>query len=275
MTINCKGKILNLDSPIVMGILNVTPDSFYDGGQNLTKNALLSKAAQMIQDGATILDIGGYSSRPNATHISPEEELSRVINAIDVILKEFPEAILSIDTFRANIAHEAINNGAALINDISGGDIDSAMWNVVKEHQVPYIIMHMRGTPQNMQDNTTYKDVTKEVIQELAQKHQKLTQLGIHDVLIDPGFGFAKNIEQNFKLLNELELFQFINAPLLAGLSRKSMIYKTLNTNAENALNGTTALNMIALQKGAKLLRVHDVKEAMECVTLFNKLHAN
>lgn len=275
MTINCKGKILNLDSPIVMGILNVTPDSFYDGGQNLTKNALLSKAAQMIQDGATILDIGGYSSRPNATHISPEEELSRVINAIDVILKEFPEAILSIDTFRANIAHEAINNGAALINDISGGDIDSAMWNVVKEHQVPYIIMHMRGTPQNMQENTTYKDVTKEVIQELAQKHQKLTQLGIHDVLIDPGFGFAKNIEQNFKLLNELELFQFINAPLLAGLSRKSMIYKTLSTNAENALNGTTALNMIALQKGAKLLRVHDVKEGMECVTLFNKLNAN
>lgn len=272
MTINCKGKILNLDSPIVMGILNVTPDSFYDGGTISNEKEVLSQAKKMLREGAKILDLGGYSSRPGANHIPVEKELKRVIPNIKVILKEFPEAIISIDTFRSEVAKAAINEGASIINDISGGDLDNQMWKVVRELQVPYILMHMRGNPQNMEEKTDYRDVTKSVIKSLAKKCVALKQIGVNDIIVDPGFGFAKTIDQNFELLKNLETLNFLDLPILIGLSRKSMIFNTLNISPKEALNGTTALNMIALQKGANILRVHDVKEAYECITLHNNL---
>lgn len=275
MTINCKGKILNFDSPIVMGILNITPDSFYDGNTLSNDKEMLLRAEKMLTEGASILDIGGYSSRPGAKEISTEEEINRIVNPIKLITKEFPESIISIDTFRGKVAQEAINCGASIINDISAGDDDATMFDVVKQNQVPYIIMHKQGTPKNMQDSPQYKDVVGDVFKYLTNKVNELNKMGINDIIIDPGFGFGKTISHNFELLNNLKNFELLNVPVLVGLSRKSMIYKPLNSSPKEALNGTTALNMIALQNGTNILRVHDVKEAMECVKLFNLLKAN
>lgn len=273
MTINCKGQLIDLSTPKVMGILNITPDSFFDGGKYKNDSEVLTQVETMLNAGATFIDIGGYSSRPHADDVSKEEELKRVLPIIKLILKHFPEALISIDTFRSDVAKRSIETGAALINDISAGQLDDNMLSTVGKLGVPYIMMHMRGNPKNMQQQTDYKDLTKEVIAYFAERIAAAHQEKINDIIIDPGFGFAKSRTQNFELLNQMELLQLIDKPLLAGVSRKSMIYKTLNSTAEDALNGTTALHMVALQKGAKILRVHDVKEAMECVTLFNQLN--
>ncbi len=275
MTINCKGKLLNFDSPIVMGILNVTPDSFYDGGNLETESQLIEQASNMIQSGATILDIGGYSSKPGAKEVSVEEELNRVVPAIQLISSKFPEVILSIDTFRSEVARAAVNAGAALINDISAGDLDSNMFMTVKELQVPYCLMHMQGTPQTMQTKPEYDKVVTEVFYSLAKKVEELKKMGVNDLLIDPGFGFGKSIEHNYELLQNLPHLKLLNLPILVGLSRKSMIYKVLNCTPDEALNGTTALQSFALFRGANILRVHDVKEAQETIYLYNKLTEN
>ncbi|WP_418636844.1 dihydropteroate synthase [Winogradskyella sp.] len=275
MNINCKGKLIDLSTPKVMGILNVTPDSFFDGGKYNNETAILNQVETMLSHGATFIDIGGYSSRPNADDVSETEELNRVIPIIELILKDFPETLISIDTFRSHVAKKSIEAGAALINDISAGKLDNNMLTTVGKLAVPYIMMHMRGTPKTMQEHTQYNDLTKEIISYFADRIAEAHKAKINDLIIDPGFGFAKTTEQNFELLNTLELLQLIDQPILAGVSRKSMIYKTLNSTSENALNGTTALHMVALQKGAKILRVHDVKEASECITLYNQLQSN
>lgn len=276
MTINCKGQLIDISSPKVMGILNITPDSFYDGGIYNNEKDILTRTEQMLFNGATFIDIGAYSSRPNAEHVSEEEELKRILPIVELILKEFPETLLSIDTFRSKIAKQCIEAGAALINDISAGNIDSNMLQTIADLQVPYIMMHMRGTPQDMQQLTDYDNLVKDILFYFSERIAAAKALGIIDIIIDPGFGFAKTTEQNFELLNKLELFNMIEKPLLAGVSRKSMIYKTLNSSAKAALNGTSVLNTIALQKGASILRVHDVKEAVECITLVNALkHSN
>jgi len=275
MNINCKGKLIDLSTPKVMGILNVTPDSFFDGGKYNNETAILNQVETMLSHGATFIDIGGYSSRPNADDVSETEELNRVIPIIELILKDFPETLISIDTFRSHVAKKSIEAGAALINDISAGKLDNNMLTTVGKLAVPYIMMHMRGTPKTMQQHTQYNDLTKEIISYFADRITEAHKAKINDLIIDPGFGFAKTTEQNFVLLNTLELLQLIDQPILAGVSRKSMIYKTLNSTSENALNGTTALHMVALQKGAKILRVHDVKEASECITLYNQLQSN
>lgn len=272
MTINCKGKLIDLSSPKVMGILNLTPDSFYDGGKFKNETAILNHVAQMLQDGATFIDMGAYSSRPNAKHISETEELNRLLPILNLILKEFPETLISVDTFRSTVAKNAIEAGAAMVNDISAGKLDENMLQTIANLQVPYVMMHLKGTPQNMQQNTNYKNITKEIILYFSERLAAAKALGIIDIIIDPGFGFAKTLEQNFELLNQLELFKMIEKPLLVGVSRKSMIYKTLETTANNALNGTTVLNTFALQKGASILRVHDVKEAVECIKLYEAL---
>jgi len=255
-----------------MGIINVTPDSFYDGGQTVTKRNILLQAEEMLNDGATFLDIGGYSSRPGAEHISETQEIERVSEAISAILEAFPQAIVSIDTFRSSVAKAAVDHGASIINDISGGELDDKMLITVAKLQVPYILMHMKGTPQNMVQQAMYKNVTKEVLFYFSEKIAKARSLGINDVIADPGFGFAKNRKQNFELLSNLDQFTTLDVPYLVGISRKSMIYRTLQTAPENALNGTTALHSISLLKGASVLRVHDVKEAMECITLLQNL---
>ncbi|WP_458629041.1 dihydropteroate synthase [Winogradskyella sp. PC D3.3] len=275
MNINCKGKLINLSTPKVMGILNVTPDSFFDGGQYNDETAILNQVETMLSHGATFIDIGGYSSRPNADDVSDIEELNRVIPVIKLILKHFPNALISVDTFRSHVAKKSIEAGAALINDISAGKLDKNMLSTVGKLGVPYIMMHMKGTPKTMQQQTDYKDLTKEVIAYFAERIAAAHQEKINDIIIDPGYGFAKTVDQNFELLNQLELLQLTDQPILAGISRKSMIYKTLNLTSKKALNGTTALHMVALQKGAKILRAHDVKEAIECVTLFNQLKSN
>ena len=258
-----------------MGILNVTPDSFFDGG-NYTQTAQIVKQANtMLEQGATFIDIGGYSSKPGTTEVTQEEELKRVIPAIEAILTHFPETLISIDTFRSEVAQKAIEKGACMINDISAGSMDNKMFNTVKELQVPYCIMHMQGTPQTMQLNPTYENVVNDVFYYLAKKIQELNELGVNDVLIDVGFGFGKTIEQNYELLQNLDYFSSLKAPILTGISRKSMIYKTLGISPEEALNGTSVLHGIALTKGTNLLRVHDVKEAMEAITLFEKLPYN
>lgn len=275
MTINCKGRLLDLSSPKVMGILNVTPDSFYDGGKYKDELEILNQVETMLNDGATIIDIGGYSSRPGAKEIKINEEIGRVVPVVELILNKFPETLISIDTFRSEVAQKSIVAGASIVNDISAGHLDSDMLSTVGKLGVPYIMMHMRGNSKTMQNQTQYEDLVKEVNSYFAERISIAHEHKIIDIIIDPGFGFAKTLEQNFELLNKFELLQIVGKPILAGVSRKSMIYKTLDTSSEKALNGTTALNMLALQKGAKILRVHDVKEAMECVTLFNKLHTN
>ena len=257
-----------------MGIINVTPDSFYDGGKSYSQKQILNQAEKMLAEGAKFLDIGGYSSRPGAEEISEKEETDRILRAIKIILKKFPETIISIDTFRSEVARVAIENGAAIINDVSGGTLDPKMYKTVSQLKVPYILMHMRGTPKTMSRLTDYKNVTTEVLEDLSKKIALARAEGISDIIVDPGFGFAKTREQSFELLNNLELFKNLEVPILAGVSRKSFIYKTLWINSNEALNGTTSLNTIALLKGASILRVHDVKEAMECVKLYKNLIA-
>jgi len=273
MTINCNGKLIDLSSPKVMGILNVTPNSFFDGGKHSDEKAILIQVEKMLSEGATFIDIGGYSSKPSAEFVSEAEELQRLLPVVQKVVKEFPEAIISIDTFRSSVAKATIENGAAIINDISAGNLDDKMLETVAKIQVPYIMMHMKGTPQSMQSMTQYENIVKEMVFYFSERVAKARSLGINDLIIDPGFGFAKTLEQNFEVLSKLELFQMLELPILAGVSRKSMVYKTLGTSAEFALNGTTSLNTIALLKGAKILRVHDVKEAVECMKLYNQLN--
>jgi dihydropteroate synthase len=255
-----------------MGILNVTPDSFFDGGKYNDESEILHQVETMINDGATFIDIGGYSSRPGADHVTEDEELKRVVPVVELILKHCPDTLISVDTFRAVVAEQSIKAGAAMINDISAGKLDDSMLSTIGKLGVPYIMMHMKGNPKTMQLQTDYEDLVKDIISYFAERINAAHKEKINDIIIDPGFGFAKTQKQNYELLNNLELLNMLDKPLLAGISRKSMIYKTLNTTSEKALNGTTALHMVALQKGAKILRVHDVKEAMECVTLFNQL---
>lgn len=255
-----------------MGILNITPNSFYDGGKFIGENALLQQVEKMNLDGATFIDIGGYSSKPKSEFVSEKEEIDRILPVLNLILNKFPETIISIDTFRSAVASICIENGAAIINDISAGNLDGNMMEIVAKYNVPYIMMHMRGNAQTMQSLTNYDNIIKEMLFYFSEKVAKARSLGINDLIIDPGFGFAKTLNQNFEVLQKLELFQMLDLPILAGISRKSMVHKTLETNAEQALNGTTVLNTIALTKGAKILRVHDVKEAVECVKLFEKL---
>ena len=263
-TINCKGKLIDLSSPIVMGIINTTPDSFYDGGKNNSIEKATAQAEKHISEGAAIIDIGGYSSRPGANEVNELEEIDRVIPVIESILKRFPDAIISIDTFRGNVAKKAIKAGAAIINDISAGDIDPTMLDTVIELNVPYIMMHMQGSPETMQDKPTYKNIIQEITYYFSKKINYLRKNGVNDIIIDPGFGFGKTLEHNYEMLGKLNHFQLLDMPVLAGLSRKSMIYNLLNTDAKGALNGTIAANMIALQNRANILRVHDVKEAIE-----------
>lgn len=272
MTINCKGNLIDLSTPKVMGVLNITPDSFFDGGKYKNEEAILRQVEKMLKEGATFIDVGAYSSRPGADHVSEEEELSRIMPVMGLLLKEFPQIIISVDTFRSRIAKEGIQHGAAIINDISGGNMDANMFNTVSELQVPYILMHMLGTPQNMQQNPVYKNVTKEIISFFAAQIFKLHQLKVNDVLIDVGFGFGKTIAHNFEILKNLELFKSLDAPILAGVSRKSMLYKTLDISAQEALNATTSANTIALLNGANILRVHDVKEAIEAVKIVEQV---
>lgn len=272
-TINCNGKLLDLSQPVVMGILNVTPDSFYDGGKHSDIEKIKQHIEKMLSDGATIIDIGAYSSRPGAAHISEKEELQRLQPVLELILKEFPDLIFSIDTFRANVADISIKDyNATIINDISTGELDDKMFDVIARHNIPYIIMHMKGKPATMQQNPVYEDVVSEIIDYFVAKIDELKQKGVNDIIIDPGFGFGKTVEHNYMILNRLEEFKIIDLPLLAGLSRKSMIYKFLNCTPNEALNGTSILNTLAISKGASILRVHDVKEAAEVIKLYSKM---
>jgi len=255
-----------------MGIINITPDSFYSGSRSNSEKEILLSAEKMLKEGATFLDLGAYSSRPGAGDISLEEELSRMLPAIELILNEFPEAMLSIDTFRAEVAEKGIHAGATMINDISAGKLDEKMLSVIVKYQVPYIMMHMKGTPQTMKELNQYEDLTADILFYFSERIKAAREIGINDIIIDPGFGFAKNIDQNFELLSKLEIFKNLDSPILAGISRKSMIWKKLNISANEALNGTTVLNTTALLKGANILRVHDVKEAVECIKLTQEL---
>ena len=270
-TINAGGKIVSLASPVVMGILNVTPDSFFDGGRYTASGAFMARAETMLKEGATILDIGGYSSRPGATDISPDEERGRVIPAIQAVRKAFPDCLISVDTFRARVAEEAVNAGADIINDISGGELDAAMFETAGRLRVPYILMHMRGNPQTMNRLTQYEDIILELVTYFEQKTAALRALGVADIILDPGFGFAKTIDQNYEVLRRLDDLKVMGLPILAGLSRKSMTYKLLDVPASEALAGTIALNTIALMHGANILRVHDVKEAVQTIKLFKR----
>lgn len=268
MLINCKGTLIDLSSPKVMGILNCTPDSFFDGGKYKDEHSLLAQAEQMLSNGTDFIDVGAYSSRPDAGLVTEEEELKRIVPVVELLLQNFPEAIISIDTFRANVAEACIDAGAAMVNDISAGLLDDNMLPTVGRMKVPYILMHMRGNPQTMQSLTQYDDIVSNMLLYFSERIAAARAHGIDDIIIDPGFGFAKTLEQNYEVLSKLELFKITELPILAGLSRKSMIYKLLGTTPEEALNGTTALNTIALIKGANILRVHDVKEAVETVRL-------
>lgn len=271
LSLNIRGDLMSLSKPRIMGILNLTPDSFYDGGRNNDPVSALKKAEKMLAESSDILDLGAYSSRPGAEHISEQEELERLIPIVKAIVKEFPEAILSIDTFRSAVAKGAVNEGAHIINDISAGEMDAKMFETIAALRVPYILMHMKGTPQNMTGLTDYTNLITDVCYYFAVKIDQLKQLGVKDLIVDPGFGFAKTPDQSFELLKNLDFLKITGHPILAGLSRKSMIYKTLGTDAENSLSGTIAANTIALMKGANLLRVHDVKAAREAITIFEK----
>lgn len=270
-TLNCRGRLVDLAQPAVMGILNITPDSFF-ADSRISLDRTVTTAERMLQDGATFLDIGGYSTRPGAAEVSPSEEADRVLPVINAILDAFPNALLSIDTFRASVARQAVAAGAALVNDIAGGTLDPAMFGTVAELGIPYILMHTRGTPQTMQAMATYDNVTTEVIDELALRLAELRSLGHKDIILDPGFGFAKTPDQNFELLHHLDDFRLFDEPILVGISRKTTIWKTLAIKPEDALNGTTVLNTVALIKGASILRVHDVREAVEAVKLTQRL---
>lgn len=267
-SLRLQGERKELDTPLIMGVLNVTPDSFYAGSRTQEEEAFLERAARMLEEGADILDIGGYSSRPGADHIPEKEERERCIPAIEGIRKQFPDARISVDTFRSAIAREAVEKGADIVNDISGGVLDEGMMDEVAELGVPYIMMHMPGTPQDMQERTDYEDVGAEVFRWLSERLRLAREKGIADPVLDPGFGFGKTLEQNYRLFNELESFSELDAPLLVGVSRKSMITRLLGIEAKEALNGSTVLNTLAVQRGADILRVHDVKEARELVKI-------
>ncbi|MGV7106380.1 dihydropteroate synthase [Flavobacterium sp. U410] len=272
MTINCKGNLIDLTQPKVMGILNITPNSFYDGGKYKTGIDFLNQTEKMLAEGATFIDLGAYSSKQGAEFVSEEEEINRILPIVEMILKQFPEALLSIDTFRAQVAKRSVEHGAALINDIAAGFLNEKMLETVAELQVPYIMMHMKGDPNTMQSLAQYEDITKEVTYYFSERVNAARALGINDLILDPGFGFAKTLDQNYELLSKVDFLSVFGLPMLIGISRKSMIYKLLETNPQEALNGTTVLNTIALQKGVQILRVHDVKEAVECVALVEKL---
>ena len=273
--INVNGRLMDLSEPQVMGILNVTPDSFYAGSRSETEKDITRRLHQIINEGASIIDVGGYSSRPNAEHISTEEEMSRLRNGLEIIRKHTPHTIVSVDTFRADVAKMCVEEyGVAIINDISAGQMDKGMFPTIAQLEVPYIIMHMKGTPQDMQTNPQYNHFLKEIFYYFSEKVQQLRDLGVKDIIIDPGFGFAKTLEHNYELMNHLEEFSLFELPLLVGISRKSMIYKLLGTTPEEALNGTTALHSLALLKGANILRVHDVKEAVETTKIVQKMKA-
>ncbi|MFJ1425547.1 dihydropteroate synthase [Capnocytophaga canimorsus] len=271
MTINCDGELLDLTSAKIMGIINITPDSFYENSRASSKD-LLKKAEKMLEQGADLLDIGGYSSRPGATEVSQEEELRRVVPVVKTLVKTFPKVRISVDTFRSEVARQSLLEGACMINDISAGHLDEKMWQIIADFQVPYIAMHMKGTPKNMQEHTHYEDIVKEMIFYFSQIKAKAQQYGINDLIIDPGFGFSKTLEQNYEILRKLSLFRILDVPILVGVSRKSMLYRLLQTTAENALNATTIVNTLALTKGAHILRVHDVQQAKECVQIFEKM---
>ncbi len=271
-TLNCKGRLLVIEKPVVMGILNITPDSFYSSSRVQEMDKIVQKAEQMMEEGATILDIGGQSTRPGSDRLTADEELKRVLPVIQQLKEKFPDAFFSIDSYHSTVAKEAVEAGADIVNDISAGEMDDQMLSTVAALHVPYIAMHMKGTPATMQQNAVYEDVAKEVIDYFIQKMDACKQAGITDIMIDPGFGFGKTIEHNFQLLKKLEAFQIFHVPVLAGLSRKSTIWKTLKINPEEALNGSTVLNTIALTKGATILRVHDVKEAVESIELYQTL---
>jgi dihydropteroate synthase len=274
-SINCKGNLVDLSSPKVMGILNITPDSFFDGGKYSSEKDILNQVDKMLFEGATFIDVGAYSSRPGAKAITKQEELERILPIIKILVKTFSEIIISIDTFRSEVAKQCVLNGANIINDISAGSLDKNMFSTIAELQVPYIIMHMQGIPANMQLNPTYENVVQELLFYFSNKIAQLRKLGVNDIITDVGFGFGKSLPHNYQLLNHLELFKNLDAPTLVGISRKSMLYKPLNTSPNKALNATSSANTIALLNGANILRVHDVKEAMECIKIVDLLKNN
>ena len=271
-SINCLGKLIDLETPKVMGILNLTPDSFYDGGRYTGESEILERVEGMVRDGVTFVDLGAYSSRPGAGHVSLEEERSRLLPALRSILKEFPDLPVSIDTFRSQVARESVEAGAAMVNDISAGSLDDAMFDTIAELQVPYVIMHMRGTPQDMQEHTAYVDLVKEVILYFSERVFALRGLGVNDIIIDPGYGFSKTLEQNYELLGRSELLKALELPVLTGVSRKSMLYRVLEAGPEEALAATVTAQAVALLKGTSILRVHDVREAVQSIKIMEKI---
>jgi len=275
MTINCNGKLIDLSQPKVMGILNITPDSFFDGGKYKDVQSILEQVEKMLEEGATFIDVGGYSSRPGAVHISEQEELKRVVPIIELLIDYFPGIIISVDTFRSSVAKECILKGAAMINDISAGEMDENMFATVADLQVPYCMMHMLGTPQNMQSNPQYGNIVTELLSYFSEKTSQLKLLGLKDILVDVGFGFGKTMEHNYELLEQLSLFKTLDFPLLIGVSRKSMLYRTLEITAAESLNATTVAHTLALINGASILRVHDVKEAVEAVKIVGLFKSN
>lgn len=268
MNITCKGKIIDLSSPKIMGILNITPDSFFDGGKYNSNKAIIKQTKKMLRQGATFIDIGAYSSRPNAIHISESEEIQRILPIVELLINEFPEILISIDTFRSKVAKKCLKAGACMINDISGGSLDKNMFKTIAKHQVPYILMHIKGTPQNMQNNPEYDHIIQEITDYFITKTNQLKALNVKDIILDVGFGFGKTLTHNYTILNQLNRFTNLDYPILAGISRKSMLYKVLNSKPSNMKNATTVANTIALLNGASILRVHDVKEAMECIKI-------
>lgn len=270
-TINCLGNLIDLETPRVMGVLNLTPDSFYDGGKYKSEKQILGQVEKMLVEGATFIDLGAYSSRPGAPHVSLEEERARLLPTLKLILKEFDKVLVSVDTFRSEIARESIEEGAALINDISAGHLDPEMFSTMAQLQVPYIIMHMKGTPQNMKSQTHYDNLMKEIIYYFSERVFELRKLGVNDIIIDPGYGFSKSLDQNYQLLGKSELLCNLELPVLTGVSRKSMLYKLLDTGPEEALAATVAAQVIALLKGTSILRVHDVREAMQAILIVEK----
>lgn len=272
MTINCKGELIDLSTPKIMGILNITPNSFFDGGQYKTDSAFLGHAEQMIKDGADFIDVGAYSSKPSAEYVTEQEEIERIVPIVELLQKEFPKMHLSIDTFRAGVARATVEAGASMVNDIAAGYLDEQMLPTIGELQVPYIMMHMRGNPQTMQSMTDYTDLVKEVKIYFSERVAKAREYKINDLILDPGFGFAKTLEQNYELMGKMELLSSFELPILVGISRKSMIYKLFDITPQEALNGTTVLNTVALTKGAHILRVHDVKEAVQTREIVKQL---
>ncbi|BAX78536.1 dihydropteroate synthase [Labilibaculum antarcticum] len=276
LCIKCGDKVINFEKPLVMGILNLTPDSFYDGGSYLDKTAIVKRAEQILSDGAEIIDLGAYSTRPGAAEVSTENEILRMMPAVDCIRKEFPNAILSIDTFRAEVAESVVAEfGACIINDISGGTMDEKMFHTIGKLKVPYIMMHIKGTPQTMQQNPIYDHLMNDMLSFFRSQIKRLNDFGAKDIIIDPGFGFGKTLDHNYEIIAKLQNFNQLDLPVLVGFSRKSMIYKFLGGDASSSLNGTTALNMMALEQGVNILRVHDVKEAVDCVNLYSKIKSS